>query len=78
VRDVSWCGPAPAGPLPCRTRIRSRGAEAEALVTPLDGRRARVEFAEPLRAIAPGQAAVFYVGDEVAGGGWIEAGGAGG
>jgi len=72
VRDVSWCGEAPAGSLDCRVRIRSRGTEAEAVVHPLGGGRARVRFLEPQRAIAPGQAAVFYVADEVAGGGWIE------
>jgi tRNA-specific 2-thiouridylase len=71
---VSWCGEPPAGPLTCRARIRSRGAEAPAEVRPLEGRRARVVFREPQRAIAPGQAVVFYQGDEVLGGGWIEAG----
>jgi tRNA-specific 2-thiouridylase len=33
----------------------------------------QVTFDEPQRAVTPGQAAVFYVGDLVAGGGWIEA-----
>lgn len=72
VKEVSWCGEAPAGSLACRVRIRSRGSEAEARVDSLGGGRARVRFLEPQRAIAPGQAAVFYVADEVAGGGWIE------
>ena len=31
-----------------------------------------VVFDEPVRAIAPGQAAVFYGGEEVIGGAWIE------
>jgi len=71
--EVSWCGTAPTGPFSCRARIRSRGADMEARVEPLQGRRARVVFQEPQRAIAPGQAVVFYLQDEVLGGGWIEA-----
>ena len=35
------------------------------------GDRARIVFDEPQRAITPGQATVFYRGDEVIGGGWI-------
>lgn len=37
-----------------------------------DGASAKVLFNEPERAVAPGQAAVFYIGDRVAGGGWID------
>lgn len=71
--EVNWCGAAPAGPRPCRARIRSRGADVPARVEPLPGDRARVVFEAPQRAIAPGQAVVFYDGDEVLGGGWIKA-----
>jgi len=71
-RETSWCLEPPAGSLLCRAKIRSRGSEVEAVVHPLPGRRARVEFMAPQRAIAPGQAVVFYAGDEVLGGGWIE------
>jgi len=47
-------------------------AGSEARVDPVDEGRVRIVFAEPQRAITRGQAAVFYEGDAVAGGGWIE------
>ncbi len=71
VQELSWCGNAPANPLPCSAKIRSRGLEVEAIVMPLPGKKAKVAFAEPQRAIAPGQAVVFYRDEEVLGGGWI-------
>ncbi|GIV32571.1 MAG: tRNA-specific 2-thiouridylase MnmA [Chitinophagales bacterium] len=37
-----------------------------------DGKRVRVEFQKPVRAITPGQSAVFYEGDDVVGGGIIQ------
>jgi tRNA-specific 2-thiouridylase len=52
-------------------RIRYRHKEAPATITPLANGRFRVEFDEPQRAITPGQATVFYRGDEVVGGGWM-------
>jgi tRNA-specific 2-thiouridylase len=52
-------------------RIRYRHAEAPATVTPLGGGRGRIRFDEPQRAVTPGQATVFYRGEEVLGGGWI-------
>jgi tRNA-specific 2-thiouridylase len=52
-------------------RIRYRHTESPALITPLADGRVRVKFDEPQRAITPGQAAVFYRGDEVIGGAWI-------
>ena len=72
-RETSWVREAISAPLACRAKIRSRSPEVACVVHPLpsDGRRVRVEFQEPQRAIAPGQAVVFYAGDEVLGGGWI-------
>ena len=55
-------------------RIRSRHVGARAVVRPLDGGRARVEFEEPQRGVTPGQAAVFYDGSRVLGGCWISGG----
>jgi tRNA-specific 2-thiouridylase len=52
-------------------RVRYRHTAAPATLTPSPGARARVVFDEPQRAITPGQATVFYRGDEVVGGGWI-------
>lgn len=73
VRGVSWIlGEPPTAAVRASVQIRYRHPAAAALVTPLEGRRAQVEFDEPQRAIAPGQAAVFYQSDVVLGGGWIE------
>ena len=55
----------------CRAKIRYRQKEQEALVTFLEGDRAKLVFDEPQRAITKGQAAVFYDGDVVIGGGTI-------
>jgi tRNA-uridine 2-sulfurtransferase len=52
-------------------RVRYRHTAAPATITPIGNGRMRVVFDEPQRAITPGQATVFYRGDEVVGGGWI-------
>ncbi len=72
VRDVNWIAwEQPKGPVEARVRIRNRHKPAEAIITALSEKTARVTFREPQRAITPGQAAVFYSGDRVLGGGWI-------
>ncbi|MEK6798478.1 MAG: tRNA 2-thiouridine(34) synthase MnmA [Planctomycetota bacterium] len=53
-------------------KIRYLHNAAPATVHRLAGDRVRVYFEEPQRAIAPGQAVVFYDGEVVLGGGWIE------
>jgi tRNA-specific 2-thiouridylase len=62
----------PSSPRRVTAQIRFRHPEAPARVRALDASRAVVEFDEPQTAIAPGQAVVFYEGDAVAGGGWID------
>lgn len=71
---LHWIGPAPAavgGEVEATVKIRSRHPGVEAVVRPLAEGRAEVRFAEPQRAVAPGQAAVFYRGTRVLGGCWI-------
>ncbi len=71
-KDLSWCDQTPIAPLHCHARIRARGVEAPCTVTPLQEGGVEVLFETPQRAIAPGQAVVFYEGDAVLGGGWIQ------
>jgi tRNA-specific 2-thiouridylase len=69
---VNWiAGAPPAAPRRLTARIRHRHQDAPALVSPAGSDRASVEFDTPQIAITPGQAVVFYDGDDVVGGGWI-------
>jgi tRNA-specific 2-thiouridylase len=71
VGELEWLGGAPraGGRLRVSVQVRHRGRPLEAEVE-LDGVGARVALSEQVVA-APGQAAVFYDGDAVLGGGWI-------
>lgn len=70
LRDVVWLAKAGEGPRRVEVQVRSRHRPVGATVTPA-GSGATVEFDEPVLAPSPGQAAVFYEGDRVLGGGWI-------
>jgi tRNA-specific 2-thiouridylase len=71
---VSWTRGAPEGPRRAEVRIRHRHAPAPALLEPRPDGSVAVRFDAPQRAVAPGQAAVFYDGEEVLGGGTIVGG----
>ena len=74
-RDLHWVGGySPGAALACHARVRYRQPEQACRLTPLDAGRCRVEFAEPQRALTPGQSVVFYDGLECLGGGVIERG----
>jgi tRNA-uridine 2-sulfurtransferase len=71
---VNWvAGAPPAAPVRITARIRHHHRDAPAELTPWGDGRAAVRFDEPQTAISPGQAVVFYQGDDVIGGGWIDA-----
>jgi tRNA-specific 2-thiouridylase len=65
--DESW----PQEPFSCMVQVRAHADPVAATVEPLEGGLLQVAFAEPQKAISPGQAAVFYAGDRVLGGGRI-------
>ncbi|MGB3618608.1 MAG: tRNA 2-thiouridine(34) synthase MnmA [Catalinimonas sp.] len=76
-RDGMWVGAlnmmkyeALPGPVESVTKVRYKDAGTPARLEQ-HGDRIRVAFHEGVSAIAPGQAAVFYEGDDVVGGGWI-------
>lgn len=66
-----WLAEAPSGPLECTVKIRSTAREVPCTVR-LEGERVTATLDEPQFGIAPGQLAVFYDGDLVLGGGWID------
>ena len=72
-RDVNWVtGNMPTEPFRAEVKIRYTAKEAEALVMPIDENQVKVRFDAPQRDITAGQAAVFYQGDVLIGGGIIQ------
>lgn len=70
---VNWiAGASPDGPRRVTARIRHRHTDAPATVTSEGAALASLLFDDPQDAITPGQAVVFYDGDDVVGGGWID------
>jgi tRNA-uridine 2-sulfurtransferase len=74
VREVNWIGSPPgvAG-RPVRVKLRSAQAAVAGVIVPDGQDGATVLLATPQFGVAPGQAAVFYDGERMLGGGWIAA-----
>jgi tRNA-uridine 2-sulfurtransferase len=70
--QVNWIVEPPAGPIRAAAQIRHRHHAAPATICALGSARAEVVFDAPQLAVTPGQAVVFYDGDVVLGGGWID------
>jgi tRNA-specific 2-thiouridylase len=70
-QKLSWIsGKAPREPITAKAKIRYKSKEAEAILFPRDDS-VDVHFAQPQKAVTPGQAIVFYNVGEVVGGGII-------
>lgn len=71
-RGLNWISvPDLIGEMQVRVKIRHRHEPAWATLLRIGSDEVEALFHEPQRAVTPGQAAVFYDGDEVVGGGWI-------
>jgi tRNA-uridine 2-sulfurtransferase len=71
VSGMNWMTPLEF-PFDCQAKIRYRFEKAPCRVEPVEDGVFVATFAEPQRAITPGQSAVFYLEDRVIGGGWID------
>jgi tRNA-specific 2-thiouridylase len=73
VNSVNWIlSPITAFPFSAKVKIRYNHPGAEALLSMKGRDELEVKFKSPQKAITPGQAAVFYDGETVLGGGWIK------
>jgi tRNA-specific 2-thiouridylase len=72
-KGVNWVAfDEPSEPVRAEVKVRYRHEPSPATIYALPDARARIVFDEPQRAITPGQATIFYNGEEVVGGGWIQ------
>ncbi|MGM7721013.1 tRNA 2-thiouridine(34) synthase MnmA [uncultured Metabacillus sp.] len=70
--NVNWMSDKPVNELSCTAKFRYRQADNEVTVKMLDETTAKVTFKQPIRAVTPGQAVVFYDGEVCLGGGTID------
>lgn len=72
-RSVAWLEAIGSEEIAAEVQIRHRAAAVSCFIRPLEANGlCEVRFEHPVAAVTPGQAAVFYRGDQVLGGGWIE------
>jgi len=70
VRDIHWIADtAPSFPLECDVQVRYRQEPVRARMIQMADGRWQIDFVKPVKAVAPGQSAVFYQGEECLGGG---------
>ena len=71
---LHWIGAVPPGPLPwrCQARLRHRPPLQACEITAVSAETCEVRFAEPQRAVAPGQSVVFYAADACLGGATVD------
>jgi tRNA-specific 2-thiouridylase len=73
VNRVNWVSiEPPTTPIHAEVQIRYRSAAVPAMVIPIENSRVRIIFDDPQFSITPGQAAVWYDGEVLLGGGIIE------
>ena len=72
VNQINWLCPPPSHAREVFVQLRYTHKGCTAQLEPLNSQRARLVLPQAERAVAPGQAAVFYEGTRVLGGGWIE------
>ncbi len=71
--QIHWiAGITPQMPLACYAKTRYRQVEQACEVNTLQSDTCQIKFAQPQRAVTPGQSVVFYQGDECLGGAIIE------
>jgi tRNA-specific 2-thiouridylase len=71
-RSVNWLEAPGESELEAEVQIRYRAPAVACRIRRRDDEACEVRFHEPVAAVAPGQAAVFYRGEQLLGGGWIE------
>ena len=72
INKINWLGPE-FSQLNCTVKFRYRSSDIKAIVSKLDDNMLEVLYPDKAKAVTPGQAAVFYYGNEVLGGGTIDA-----